>query len=117
MAIDIEKLKGILKPLIEGREDAADIIEEVMKADDGEDNAPDMEAIKAEALKEARAEMNDRYMSAFFGEGRETETVDNATATKTASEKEAEGAVAEDEHITMNSLIEGIEKTYNKEEA
>lgn len=110
--MDLDKLKEVLKPLIEGRDDAADIIEQIMAVAPEGGETVDVEAVKAEALKEARAEMNDRYMAAFFGGDKDNETAGNTTPTKTQSEREAEGAVTEpDDRVSMADLLNTIETT------
>ncbi len=111
--VDLDKLKEVLKPLIEGRDDAADIIEQIMAAAPEGGETVDVEAVKAEALKEARAEMNDRYMAAFFGGDKDNEAAGNtATPTKTQSEREAEGAITEpDDRVNLTDLLNVIETT------
>lgn len=118
MALNLDKVKDILKPLIEGRDDAADLIEQIMAADTDPD--VDVDAIREEALTQARAEMNDRYMAAFFGEssdGGDGEQPVDAGGGKSTSLKEAEGGLSDDEPVTMNDIIAGVEQSYDQEEA
>ena len=60
--IVLEDLNPILQPLLEGREDAADIIESVI-AIDKEVEAPD----NSEEIAKINEEWNQRFKEAFFG--------------------------------------------------
>lgn len=59
--IDIEKLKPILEPLIEGRDDAASIIESISSID--EEVSVDQSQIDS-----LNSEWNERFKKAFFGD-------------------------------------------------
>ena len=58
--INLEELKPILQPLMEGREDAATIIESIQ----GIDKEVETDQAKIDALNKS---WNDRYLAAFFG--------------------------------------------------
>lgn len=59
--INIDELKPILEPLIDGREDAATIIEQVSALD----KEVEIDRSEIDALN---ASWNDRFKKAFFGE-------------------------------------------------
>lgn len=65
--IALDELKPILEPLLEGREDGADIIESIT-AIDREIEAPD----NSEEIARINREWNERYMKAFFSGVEET---------------------------------------------
>lgn len=58
--INLDELKPILEPLMEGREDAADLIEKIQ----GIDKEVENDQAKIDALNKS---WNDRYLAAFFG--------------------------------------------------
>lgn len=84
--IKLDELKPILEPLLEGREDAADIIESI--------TAIDVEVVdNSEEIARINKEWNDRYMKAFFSGVDETEveptgeTVEEEVEEKTTFEE------------------------------
>lgn len=68
--INMDELKPILEPLLDGREDSASIIESIQGIDK---EAPEPDFSEKEAA--INKEWNDRFMKAFFGEkGKELDT-------------------------------------------
>lgn len=61
--INMDELKPILEPLLDGREDSASIIESIQGIDK---EAPEPDFSEREAA--INKEWNDRFMKAFFGE-------------------------------------------------
>ena len=59
--INMDELKPILEGLVEGREDAADVIEQVMKLD------KEVEVDRSE-IDALNASWNERFKKTFFGE-------------------------------------------------
>ena len=59
--INLEELKPVLEGLLEGREDSADIIEQVTSLD----KEVEVDRSEIDALNKS---WNDRFMKAFFGE-------------------------------------------------
>lgn len=82
--IRLDELKPILEPLLEGREDGADVIESIT-AIDREVEAPD----NSEEIARINREWNDRYMKAFFS-GVEETVIDNANEGTVEVEEEVE---------------------------
>lgn len=65
--IDITELKPILEPILDGRDDAADVIEQI--------SAIDNKTSSEEDIARINAEWSERFKKAFFtGEGVEKKT-------------------------------------------
>lgn len=92
--IKLDELKPILEPLLEGREDGADIIESIT-AIDKEIEAPD----NSEEINRINREWNDRYMKAFFS-GVETNNDNNTN----------EGNVEEANEVEEKTTFEDLFK-------
>lgn len=96
--IILEDLNPILEPLLEGRDDAADIIESVM-AIDKEVEAPDNSA----EIAKINEEWNQRFKEAFFGpKGEKLEGT--PPAEPTPSEPEDEELTGD--NITIDDLFD-----------
>lgn len=66
MAIDLKALKPLLAPLLEGRDDAADVIDSIAAIDaPGDENTITQEDLDA-AVKEANDTWAARYQKQFF---------------------------------------------------
>lgn len=92
--INIDKLKPIIEPLLEGREDSADIIEAIGAID--EEVSVDRSEIDA-----LNASWNDRFKKAFFGA-----KADNISEEiPTAFEEETATGEAEAEELTYDNLF------------
>lgn len=101
--IDIDDLRPILQPLVEGRDDAADVLESITGIDH-EVSGPstdDIDAAVAAARAEEKAAFNSRYAAAFFGGTTGAPAEDN-TEDDDSTVDEAEGF---DEDITMADVI------------
>jgi len=93
--IVLEDLNPILQPLLEGREDAADVIESVM-AIDKDIETPD----NSEEIAKINEEWNQRFKEAFFGpKGEKLE----GTPPEVPEAPEDEGVTGE--NITIDDLF------------
>lgn len=103
--IDMNELKPILEPLLDGREDSATIIESIQGIDK-EVPEPDFSAREAEINKA----WNERYMKAFFGEkgaDLSTEVPQDEVAEASAATDEIDGSEEiTPENITIDDLFE-----------
>lgn len=97
--INMEELKPILEGLLDGREDAADIIEQVSVLD----KPVEVDRSEIDALN---ASWNDRFMKAFFGEKADD------ISEEIPSIPEAEETVEEDveETLTYDNLFEEVKE-------
>lgn len=116
--IILEDLKPILEPLLEGREDAIDVIEQVTALDKEPEPSADVEALNAEwqgkldeAIAEAAKDKEETIKRIFFGEekaeGMDTsipEVTDNVTD-DIKEEKDAEPS-EDDYDVTIDEIIE-----------
>lgn len=99
--IVLEDLTPILEPLLEGREDAASVIESV-KAIDKEVEAPDNSA----EIAKLNDEWNERFKKAFFGDkGEELEGKPITEEVKEEAKEEESDEVTGD-NITIDDLFE-----------
>ena len=103
--INMEELKPILEGLLEGREDAADIIEQVSVLD----KPVEVDRSEIDALN---ASWNDRFMKAFFGEKADD------ISEEIPSIPEAEETVEEDveETLTYDNLFEEVKEEEKEED-
>ena len=103
--IDMNELKPILEPLMEGRDDSASIIESIQGID-RDIPEPDFSAREAEINKA----WNERYMKAFFGEkGKDlsTEVPQDEVGEASAAADEIDGSEEiTPENITIDDLFE-----------
>ncbi len=103
--INIDELKPILEPLLDGREDSATIIESIQGIDK-EVPEPDFSAREAEINKA----WNERYMKAFFGEkgaDLSTEVPQDEVGEASAAVDEIDGSEEiTPENITIDDLFE-----------
>lgn len=97
--INMDELKPILEGLIEGREDAADIIEQISALD------KDVEIDRSE-IDALNASWNDRFMKAFFGE-KADDISEEIPKIPEADEKVEEEEV---EELTYDNLFEEVKE-------
>lgn len=107
--INLDELKGVLEPLLEGREDAADVIEAVTALD------KDVEVDRSE-IDALNASWNERFKKAFFGE-----KADNISTEIPKLEEEPEGESERDENydgedLTYDKLFTEVEVKEEKED-
>lgn len=97
--INMDELKPILEGLLDGREDAADIIEQVAVLD----KPVEVDRSEIDALN---ASWNDRFMKAFFGEKADDISEEIPTI------PDAEETVEEDveESLTYDNLFEEVKE-------
>ena len=100
--MNLEKLKEILKPLIEERDDAAEIITQIQEVSAAGDAGPDVDKIREEIRAEERAANNAQYIATFF-KGEKPEGTPEAK-----QEQTAEPNKPNPEHINFNEILEGI---------
>lgn len=113
--IDMNDLRPILQVLVEGRDDSADILEQITGIDrevEAGFTQADIDTAVDAARSEARAEYNDRYMKAFFNPETATgspgaEASDNEDATPDAVDN-ADGAP--DPTVTMADVVAEMER-------
>lgn len=98
--INMEELKPILEGLIEGREDAADIIEQVTVLD----KPVEIDRSEIDALN---ASWNDRFMKAFFGE--KADDMSEEIPSIPEAEDVVEDEVVE-EDLTYDNLFEEVKE-------
>lgn len=101
MAINREALSEVLKPLIEGRDDSADILEAIVALD--VDPEIDTQAAVDAALAEAKKEFNARFERAFFNPAND----DTAAAGETVENIVEDG----DNHIPEAPSIDDLFET------
>lgn len=99
--MDMDKLKEILKPIIEERDDAAEIITQIQEIS-GDDAGPDIDKIREEIRAEERAANNAQYIATFF----KGEKPEGAPEVKQGKSVEPNGPTAD--HINFNDILEGI---------
>ena len=104
--INMEELKPILEGLIEGREDAADIIEQVAALD------KEVEVDRSE-IDALNASWNDRFMKAFFGE-KADDISEEIPKIPEADEKVEEDEV--EEELTYDNLFEEVKEEEKEED-
>ena len=97
--INMDELKPILEGLIEGRKDAADIIEQISALD------KDVEIDRSE-IDALNASWNDRFMKAFFGE-KADDISEEIPKIPEADEKVEEEEV---EELTYDNLFEEVKE-------
>jgi len=97
--INIDELKPILESLIEGREDSADIIEQVAALD----KPVEVDRSEIDALN---ASWNDRFKKAFFGE--KAENIDESIPEVPEDPKEDENYDGED--LKYEGLFEEVKE-------
>lgn len=114
--IILEDLKPILEPILEGREDASSVIEQVMEIDKPMNSEPvDVEAINAEwqskldtAMAEAKQDKEDTIKRMFFGS--KSEDIDTSIPeVPEAGAKNDDASETEEidpETITIDDLFE-----------
>ena len=101
--INLDELKPILEGLLEGREDSADIIEQVNSLD------KEVEVDRSE-IDALNASWNDRFKKAFFGEKADdvNEEIPSISETDVVEEE------APEETLTYDNLFTVVEE--NKED-
>ena len=101
--INLDELKPILEGLVDGREDSADIIEQVNSLD------KEVEVDRSE-IDALNASWNDRFKKAFFGEKAEdvNEEIPSISETDDVEEDVSE------ETLTYDNLFTAVEE--NKED-
>ena len=101
--INLDELKPILEGLLDGREDSADIIEQVNSLD------KEVEVDRSE-IDALNASWNDRFKKAFFGEKAEdvNEEIPSISETDDVEEDVSE------ETLTYDNLFTAVEE--NKED-
>lgn len=101
--INLDELKPILEGLLEGREDSADIIEQVNSLD------KEVEVDRSE-IDALNASWNDRFKKAFFGEKAEDVNEEIPSISETDDVEEE----ATEEALTYDNLFTAVEE--NKED-
>ena len=103
--INMEELKPILETLIDGREDAAEIIEQVS----GLDKPAEIDRSEIDALN---ASWNDRFKKAFFGE--KADDIDESIPSVSTPEEEVDESVTA-ETIGYDDLFTEVEEKKEEE--
>ena len=98
--INLDELKPILEVLLEGREDSADIIEQVNSLD------KEVEVDRSE-IDALNASWNDRFKKAFFGEKAEDVNEEIPSISETDDVEEE----APEEALTYDNLFTEVEET------
>ena len=101
--INLDELKPILEGLLEGREDSADIIEQVNSLD------KEVEVDRSE-IDALNASWNDRFKKAFFGEKADDVNEEIPSISETDDVEEE----APEEALTYDNLFTAVEE--NKED-
>ena len=101
--INLDELKPILEGLLDGREDSADIIEQVNSLD------KEVEVDRSE-IDALNASWNDRFKKAFFGEKAEDVNEEIPSISETDDVEEE----APEEALTYDNLFSEVEE--NKED-
>ena len=115
--IILEDLKPIIEPLLEGREDSAEVIEQIMSIDkEVESDQAQIDALNAEwqtklddAIAEAKQDKEESIKRIFFGEKADELTGDIPQDDTGAIEEISEGSDEEEitgENITIDDLFE-----------
>lgn len=97
--IVLEDLKPILEPLIDGREDAAELIEAIAALDKPVETD---RAVIDEEIAKVNAEWNERYKAAFFG----SKAANLDGQPKDYSDPEPEEDEVTGDNITIEDLFE-----------
>ena len=100
--INMDELKPILEGLLEGRDDSADIIEQVT----GLDKPVEVDRSEIDALN---ASWNDRFKKAFFGEKAADIDISVPNVPVAEAEVPAEDEPAEEE-LTYDNLFEEVKE-------
>ncbi len=105
--IVLEELKAVLEPLLEGKDNAADIIDQVSALDKPvePEKVVDQAAID-EAVAAKDKEWNDRYMKAFFGEKAEGMSTEVPEVPEATEDTATEDGQVDLENITVDDLFE-----------
>lgn len=101
--IDMNELKPILEPLLEGREDSADIIEQVAAIDRTID-PPQVDRSEIDALN---ASWNERFKKAFFGSDKADSISEEIPSVPEVSEEEP---VEEEKPLTYENLFTEVKE-------
>ena len=102
--IVLEDLKPILEPLLEGREDAAEVIEAVNAIDKPvEEPAP---VDNSEEIAKLNEEWNNRFKEAFFGPKGDTLESDPPAVPDVSEEPAPAEEEVTGENITVDDLFE-----------
>lgn len=101
--INLDELKPILEGLLEGRDDSADIIEQVNSLD------KEVEVDRSE-IDALNASWNDRFKKAFFGEKADDVNEEIPSISETDDVEEE----APEEALTYDNLFTAVEE--NKED-
>jgi len=98
--INIDELKPILEGLLEGREDSADVIEQIT----GLDKPVEVDRSEIDALN---ASWNDRFKKAFFGEKAAdiSEEIPSVPEAEAPAEEEVE-----EENLTYDNLFTEVKE-------
>lgn len=99
--INLDELKPILEGLLEGREDSADVIEQIT----GLDKPVEVDRSEIDALN---ASWNDRFKKAFFGE--KGADIDESIPDVPAAESEIPEDGIEEEDLTYDNLFTEVEE-------
>lgn len=111
--IILEDLKPILEPILDGRDDSTEIIEQVMAIDKPMNAEPvDVEAINAEwqekmdtALAEAKADKEETIKKLFFG-SQDVDTSIPDAIDEGAVDEEKDDGTYDPETVTIDELFE-----------
>lgn len=114
--INIDELKPIIQPLLDGRDDAASVIESITAID--KDIDPDADKIAA-----INKDWNDRYMAAFFGQKKAEiledgsgVTIEPTGETEKITDPAAEPDEDPGETISLQEVIDKQEDEINGDE-
>ena len=99
--IKMDELKPILEGLLEGREDSADIIEQVT----GLDKPVEVDRSEIDALN---ASWNERFKKAFFGE--KASDIDESIPSVPEAEAEVPEEETEEESLTYDNLFTEVKE-------
>ncbi len=105
--IDLEELKPLLQPLLDGREDSADIIEQIA----GIDRTIDPPQVDRSEIDALNASWNERFKKAFFGEKAEGMS-DEVPAVPEASDDTEE---PEEKPLTYENLFTEVKEDKKEE--
>lgn len=100
--IDLNELKPLIEPLLDGREDSADIIEQIAAIDHTID-PPQVDRSEIDALN---ASWNERFKKAFFGSDKADSISEEVPSVPEVSEEEP---VEEDKPLTYENLFTKVE--------
>lgn len=104
--INIDDLKPILEPLLEGREDAATVIEALSAIDvDAEDNAAATEAAVTAAVAAKDSEWQDRYRRSFFSPEPSAIATDAAASAGTTTTTTVDDTTPDPEDIDFDDIL------------